>query len=556
MVDRKSEINNIIKNAKAITISQPRKAYDMCKEAYELSLRNHFKEEAGYSLLGMSLACRAKSEINQMLEYSYSALELFEELQLPDGHVRALNLIGIAYFYNSEYEQALGYLIEAQNILNIHQDSYMLSCLLNNLGEVMRESARYEEALKFYHRALSISSEASSKINTASLLGNIGEVYFLQNKIKDALDFFMQSYNIMLEEKDDITLAEVENKIGKVHSVNHNHNEAEKFFQLALHRLENIDNKFYEIDVLINMAQLKFDTDKNATSDYLERAMQYARSTNAKKKLNVIYKTMSEYYESIHEYKDALIYYKRYHSNEKEVSISIVGNKFEAMKLELEHYNEKQDNLEVSMLNTRLELEIIRQKNELEKIQKLNEDLEEKAYLDELTGVSNRRDINNRLYQNWEDPGLRNQIISLFIIDIDNFKKYNDCWGHIEGDLCLQKVAKRMKEIQITNKDVFGGYGGEEFIYFAFNRSYDETCVLGNRLRSEIEGMNLTFMKENKPHTLTISVGGVWGRLSEFESVHEMLQCADHELYKAKTSGRNRTIIVRKSIQDSVENAE
>lgn len=519
----------------------------MCKEAFELSQRNDLREEEGYSLLGMSLACRAKSEINQMLEYSFNALELFEDLQHPDGQVRALNMIGIAYFYHSEYEQALDYLLAAQNILKDHKDSYMLSCILNNMGEAMRESARYDEALTFYHQALSLSSEAASQVNTASLLGNIGEVYYLQNKIKDALEFFMQSYHILLEEKDDIILAEIENKIGKVHSVNQNQSEAEKFYQMALHRLENSENKFYEIDVLINMAQMKFDIDKNATSDYLERAMQYARNTNAKKKLNIIYKEMSEYYESIHAYKEALLYYKRYHNNEKEVSVSIVGNKFEALKLELEHYNEKQNNLEVSLLNTRLELEIARQKNELEKIQKLNETLEEKAYLDELTGVSNRRDINSRLYRNWEDTVLRNQIIALFIIDIDDFKKYNDCWGHMEGDICLQKVAKRMKEIQISNKDVFGRFGGEEFIYFSLNRSYDNTYRLGELLRSEIENMNITYLKDDKPSRLTISVGGVWGRISEFEGIDEILQYADQELYKAKTAGRNQISIMRKS---------
>ena len=261
MSDNKDKVNEILKQARTNTV-EPQRAYEMCKEAYDLSVAYHLEPEKGYSLIGMALACRAKTDICLMLDHSFKALELFEELHMPKRQVRALNLIGIAYFYNSEYEQALAYLFEARDIVEVHKDNYMLSCILNNIAEVMRESMKYEEALENLYRALQLSSEIKSNLNIASVLGNIGEIYFIQNNMNEALECFSQSYQILLKEMDRIQLAEIENKLGKLHLTSGNHLEAKKYFFLALNRLESINNKFYEIDVLLIIAQLMRLTDQ------------------------------------------------------------------------------------------------------------------------------------------------------------------------------------------------------------------------------------------------------------------------------------------------------
>ncbi len=542
MCDNKNKVNEMLRQAKD-NMEDPQKAYDMCKEAYDLSVAYHLESEKGYSLIGMALACRAKTDISLMLDHSYKALELFEELQIPDGQVRALNLIGIAYFYNSDYEQALGYLFEAQDTVELLKDKYMLSCILNNIAEVMRESMKYEEALEYYYRALGLSSDINSNLNMASVLGNIGDVYLTQNKMNEALECFSQSYQILLNETDRIQLAELENKLGKLHLICENHLEAKKYFFSALNHLESVNNKFYEIDVLLNIAQLMRLTDRKEALYFLDRAMQCAEDINAKKKCSSVYKAMSEYFEDINEYKDALIFYKKYHNIENEISIAVIGNKLEALKLELDYYNEKHNPMEPQMINTRLEMEIIRQKNELERIQKLNKKLEEKVYLDELTGISNRRHLNNQLQRIWENTEYKSRTITLFMVDIDNFKMFNDCWGHIEGDQCLIRVAECISNIQRSQNDVFGRYGGEEFLYFSLNRSIEEAEELGNRLRCEIEKLSMVYIKNNKQCTLTISIGGVWGKMSDFSNIYELIQIADRELYQAKAIGRNKVII-------------
>lgn len=539
------QIKELLDEAKHSSSTNPDKAWKLSKEAYDLAKENHFRREEGDALLGISFACRAKSEIDQMLQCSYDALEIYDELQVQEGQTRALNLIGIAYFYDSEYEQALQYLIRAQYILELNPDPYMLSCVYNNIGEVYRETLKYEKALEFYNLGLLQNGEINSDMNKASLLGNIGEIYYLRDMTEEALLYFTQGYQLLLQEEDAILLAETENKLGKVYISRNDYTLAKEYLNSALSRLEGISNKYYAIEVLLNIAQLEIKTEQRHPIYYFELAIRYAVDTNAKKKLCTVYRQMAEFYEKVDDYRSALDCFKLYHNLEKEISVSRMGNKFKAMKIELEYLYEDTETANTQIINTRLEMEIARQKQELEEIHRINEILEKKAYEDELTEIPNRRYINQELTRIWNDPAYHDQAIALYIIDIDNFKKFNDCWGHCAGDQCLQKVANCLKWIQYPRKDIFGRYGGEEFIYIALNISFYEALELGELFRTQVETMTINLSKEEYKNSLTISVGGIWGKRSDFSDTSEVVHQADRQLYKAKAMGRNKTIVTK-----------
>lgn len=537
------EIYKTLDEAKDISTTYPDKSYAMCEEVYHMSRKNHLKLEEGYSLIGMAFACRAKSEINKMMDYSYNALEIFEASQEPLGKIKALNLIGIAYFYNSMYEQALNYLLQALDLLENFNDNFLLSCILNNIGEVYRESAKYETALEYYYRALEICLSINSKFASASLLCNIGEIYFMEKKYNDALKYFTKSYDILIEEKNMVLLGEVENKLGKVHLINKNYSTAAEYFSNSLRRLENVDNKFYGIDVLVNLAKLQLKNDSTVSFYYFEKAIQYAEKINAKKKLSEIYKLLSETYEKSGDLRNALEYLKKYNRVEQEIMTSIVGNKLEILKIELDHLKENEKFEKIKLVNQRLEMEISNQRYKLEEIQKLNALLEKKAFEDELTCIPNRSYLNYHLNETWAECMLYNKVIALFIIDIDNFKKYNDYWGHSKGDECLIKIANCIKEIQTERKDVFGRYGGEEFIYYTADINYDQALELGNLIRTKVENLYMKYTSDDNSSVVTISVGGILGKPSNLTNISNMIQFADKELYKAKNMGRNITLI-------------
>jgi len=537
------KIYKMLDEAKDISTMYPFKSYAICKEAYDIAEKNNLIVEEGYALIGMSFACRAKSDINQMLDCSYKALEIFETVQITLGKIKSLNLIGIAYFYNAMYEDALKYLLQVLDLLDEYKDYFLLSCVLNNIGEVLRESARYEEALEYYNSALKICVENNFKINTASIFNNIGEIYFLKNKYDEALNYYTKGYEILIKENDMVMLGEVENKLGKVLYTNKDYGKAEEYLFSALSRLDNINNKFYAIDVLVNIAKLKLEKKSKDYLLYYEKALEYSEKIKAKKKISEVSKIVADCYEKNFNYKLALQYFKKYCSVNDEIMTSNLGKKLEILKIELKHLKIKERYERIKIINKRLETEISIQRNELEKIQKSNEILEKKALEDELTCIPNRRFINYYLNETLEKHLLYDEKITLFIIDIDNFKKYNDYWGHSKGDECLIKVANCLKDIQVKRKDIVGRYGGEEFIYYAKGLNYDQALKLGNLIRNEVEKLSLNYMLGCKNNVITISVGGILGKASDFNKITDMIEIADEQLYKAKNMGRNITIL-------------
>ena len=140
-----------------------------------------------------------------------------------------------------------------------------------------------------------------------------------------------------------------------------------------------------------------------------------------------------------------------------------------------------------------------------------------------------------------ENMFLNKEPLVLFMIDIDYFKKYNDCWGHSQGDMCLIKISEAIKRIQIDRNDTFGRYGGEEFLYISKNISYEKALKLGNLIRTEIEKMGLYYLDNGEKRTVTISLGGVRG--ANFKSLSDIMELADGQLYKAKSMGRNITLL-------------
>lgn len=537
------KINEILNEAKSISTSYPNKAYEMSREALYLSQKNNLKPEEGYALIGMALACRAKSENNKMLDNAYNALEIFEELHVPYGQVKALNLIGIAYFYNAMYDEALQYFLQALDMSEELRDDFLLSSVLNNVGEVFRESGKYDNAMEYFTRAHKISTGINSNLNTASLLNNIGEIYFMNNKYDEALEYFTESYNIIKEEKEMIILGEVENKLGKVYYVRQDYHKAAEYFFSSLKTLETVDNKFYAIDTLVNIAKLQLQNESGNPLYYFEKALYYAEKTKAKKKLSEVYKILANHYEEKSNFKTSLEYYKKYHGIEQEIAASITESKLEILKIELNHIKVNHEFEKVKIINKRLEMEISNQRKQLEKMQRLNKDLEKKALVDELTGIPNRSYINYHLDKAWQEALLHDNVIALYFIDIDNFKKYNDYWGHLKGDECLIKIANCIKCIQSNREDIFGRYGGEEFIYCTKDINYEQALELGNLIKNEVEGLCMKYTADRNGGVVTISVGGVLGRPSDISNIYDMVKAADMELYKAKNAGRNKILM-------------
>lgn len=163
----------------------------------------------------------------------------------------------------------------------------------------------------------------------------------------------------------------------------------------------------------------------------------------------------------------------------------------------------------------------------------------ETSYQDALTGVGNRRRFDQDLAQRFRQAQDKQRPIAMLMIDVDNFKAYNDHFGHQGGDACLIQVARTLREGLRRDGDRVSRYGGEEFALLLSETDRDAACAVAERLRIAVEQLNL-------PHPVAPGVGrvsvsiGVAAMIPTREQLCYILVAqADLALYSAKDAGRN-----------------
>lgn len=164
-------------------------------------------------------------------------------------------------------------------------------------------------------------------------------------------------------------------------------------------------------------------------------------------------------------------------------------------------------------------------------------DVEEQARRDELTGVFNRRALMAALQAEKNRCDRTGEVFCVCLIDIDFFKRVNDEIGHLAGDAVLRKFARTVQQ-DLRSTDVFGRYGGEEFMQIMPYTKLDGALARADRVR--MQARTLDFPELAKSRSITVSIGVAQYRRGE--SVTALLSRADTALYKAKQAGRNRVV--------------
>lgn len=180
----------------------------------------------------------------------------------------------------------------------------------------------------------------------------------------------------------------------------------------------------------------------------------------------------------------------------------------------------------------------------------LNLSLLKQSHTDELTQIANRRFFFSWLEDMHSFLHTTQQPLSLFMIDIDWFKAYNDFYGHQAGDECLKLVAQTLNQVVGETDGLLGRYGGEEFIIAIQKQTYEQTLTLGKKLLTAINEAKIEH--QGSPlGTLSISVGMAFAPVgNEEHAIAKLISKADNALYEAKSKGRAQ-LAVHSSIASS-----
>lgn len=164
--------------------------------------------------------------------------------------------------------------------------------------------------------------------------------------------------------------------------------------------------------------------------------------------------------------------------------------------------------------------------------------LEQLATRDGLTGLANRRCFDQTLQAEWQRALRQQQPLSLLMVDVDNFKQYNDAYGHVGGDECLKRIASAVASEMRAN-DLVARYGGEEFSVILPNQSLKGAAIVAERIRCRVEALRLPNQDAPK-RFVTVSIGAATAIASHEHQPEELVTTADAALYRAKHMGRNR----------------
>jgi len=171
-----------------------------------------------------------------------------------------------------------------------------------------------------------------------------------------------------------------------------------------------------------------------------------------------------------------------------------------------------------------------------------NESMEHLSMCDGLTGLYNRRHLNERLLSEVKKVHRIGQNLSLLILDVDYFKKINDQFGHPVGDKVLTTLSQTI-QAQVRDIDIVGRFGGEEFMVIMPSTNIDGAKITAEKIRNSIAQLKFN---ELNFKAITISVGVSTYAGNGIDSAEELIQITDQALYKAKANGRNQSYVYQK----------
>jgi diguanylate cyclase (GGDEF)-like protein len=162
---------------------------------------------------------------------------------------------------------------------------------------------------------------------------------------------------------------------------------------------------------------------------------------------------------------------------------------------------------------------------------------------DPLTGLKNRRSFDDHLQRVWMQAQRDGRTVAVLMVDADDFKRYNDTYGHQAGDEALRRIGAVLHEFGRRPLDLAARYGGEEFALIMNDVTVEHAGKVAEQLRAAVEGLGIEHSTARAAATVTLSLGVAVARPVIGRTAKGLVKLADEALYEAKAAGRNRVVV-------------
>ncbi|MFZ5446482.1 MAG: diguanylate cyclase [Myxococcota bacterium] len=422
-------------------------------------------------------------------EHLHAALEAFELLGQPARGARALNYVAI-----------------------VHEE----------LGDFTR-------AFEMYERAHAAAAEDGDADMQGRVLANHGEAHVTRGEPERGLPVLSRAVDVLRSVGAHWHYGWCLLAIGRIHHGRGDEARADEFHRAALAAVERGHSPRAKVEVYAGVGE--FHSRCGRTDEallWLGRALELAQSLGIKREVFKTHKLLADAFKRARDFERALFHHEQFHEIRAEVFDQLARERVATLKAEFE----------LQRVMQARELERLRHRELTAAYEKLEERANTLTHLsrrDGLTGLFNRRHFDETLEFELERARSFEQPLALILLDIDHFKRINDRFTHVAGDSVLREVAKVLVR-ELRQTDFAARYGGEEFALVLPNTSLDGARIAAEKVRVAIATADWNALTPG--HAVTASLGlAEW---TAHETPTQLVSRADHALYAAKSSGRNR----------------
>ncbi|MFB9991962.1 diguanylate cyclase [Deinococcus oregonensis] len=475
-------------------------------------------------------------QVDEAVGLLSQALALFSALQDPLGEADCFNALGALADMEGQYPEAAAYHRQALQRRRVAGRSDQVARSLGNLGHVWSAMGEPTRALQHHQQALSLFEGLDEPHNVARALINVALAYERLEQVGLALTLYEQAIPVLLEHGDEVNAALAQANLSALHV---KMGQADLALPLAHTALEVFERQ--GVLPLTSVALLNVGTAQAALGDLgmartvLQEALERSTLYQLPEVIIQAHEVLSGVLSDLGDPQGALEHLRHCLDLERSFTRQQAVQRTQAVLTELEAQTAwreaevaQQRANELQRLNTVLEAAHEQQVELMAR-------LDEQAHQDTLTGLYNRRYFDQQFPQALEQAQEQLKPLTVALLDIDHFKRINDTFSHLTGDLVLRRVASLLQE-HCAPTDILTRYGGEEFVVLMPETDL-ETAT--RRCTALLQAVATHHWPELSPgERVTLSAG-----LADLGAVHlpgGLIGQADQQLYRAKQQGRNQ----------------
>ncbi len=545
-----TELQSLLQQIELLESADPASASFLAEQLFERAESGHAPEFQAQALRHLAICAASMSRLDEAERFARDAVSVSHEQTLQQNFLLSINALAGIMLLQAKHNEALELLEKYLQQANQPGFIFEQARFLNNLGVAHERMGNYPGALKHYLQSVELKRKLSEPRGLAYSLHNIAHIYLWLGKYSESLSHDQEALEL-LEGIDELRgQASVLNGMGEVIFLQGDHKKAQMLHDRAISRARKSGDYRELAESLLQRVKCSIFQGPEELG-MLEEAMQRCLKSNDRHMQAEILLQTSKIYllqKNNHQAMDTLFKVtelaQQTLSNEQlcqayrlAAEVSQKSENFEDAYRYLSLYTELNEQIkgvkvsqQIQAITIPLELKAAQAESELLRLR--NQELETLSHFDHLTGLANRRFLEQEMEQNWRQGDM-----AMLILDIDYFKLINDRFSHSIGDQVLQAIGGILQNC-CPDQSLSARFGGEEFVFLLPGYNLAQAVYLAETVRKKVQ--NHHWLTISSGLAVTVSAGAAHSK--EEKTVKKLFALADSRLYRAKRSGRNRVV--------------